>query len=259
MNLEIGASITTELAKVQLVVMTWKHFLLAFNSTNKGRVCVCFPGTLWLSFHITDAQYMVRENYRVYYSLWVVLFCLHITLSHYHYYINIFEGIELLKCLPDIYWMKDHWAVECVFKIKSNISMIFYSIYICVCVYSVFPILLWWSRECVFHLIFIIVIKWEVWIINHCLGLGHETMVHGVCLTTFLYVLLIYCDKDASKLYYFHLIGFLTDSNNDWYPNAKNAKEQLVPILLGFCIRINWVSGHVVQTHCVVWFGRLHM
>ena len=26
----------------------------------------------------------------------------------------------------------------------------------------------------------------EVWIINHCLGLGHETMVCAVCLTMFL-------------------------------------------------------------------------
>ena len=32
----------------------------------------------------------------------------------------------------------------------------------------------------------IIIIKPEVWIINHCLGLGHETMVCAVCLTMFL-------------------------------------------------------------------------
>ena len=30
------------------------------------------------------------------------------------------------------------------------------------------------------------IIKPEVWIINHCLGLGHETMVCAVCLTMFL-------------------------------------------------------------------------
>ena len=41
-----------------------------------------------------------------------------------------------------------------------------------------------WSRECVLYLI--IIIKPEVWIINHCLGLGHETMVCAVCLTMFL-------------------------------------------------------------------------
>ena len=46
--------------------------------------------------------------------------------------------------------------------------------------------MLWWSRECVLYLI--IIIKPEVWIINHCLGLGHETMVCAVCLTMFLLV-----------------------------------------------------------------------
>ena len=49
---------------------------------------------------------------------------------------------------------------------------------------SAHPILLWWSWECVLYLI--IIIKSEVWIINHCLGLGHETMVCAVCLTMFL-------------------------------------------------------------------------
>ena len=38
---------------------------------------------------------------------------------------------------------------------------------------SAYPILLWWSWECVLYLI--IIIKPAVWIINHCLGLGHET------------------------------------------------------------------------------------
>ena len=48
---------------------------------------------------------------------------------------------------------------------------------------SGWPILLWWSWECVLYLI---IIKWQVWIINHCLGSGHETMVRAVCLTVFL-------------------------------------------------------------------------
>ena len=49
---------------------------------------------------------------------------------------------------------------------------------------SAYPIILWWSWECVLYLI--IIIKPEVWIINHCLGLGHETMVCAVCLSMFL-------------------------------------------------------------------------
>ena len=32
----------------------------------------------------------------------------------------------------------------------------------------------------------IIIIKSDVWIITHCLGLGHETMVSAVCLSLFL-------------------------------------------------------------------------
>ena len=56
---------------------------------------------------------------------------------------------------------------------------------------SAYPILLWWSWECVLYLI--IIIKPEVWIINHCLGLGHETMVCAVCLTMFLRNRDIFC------------------------------------------------------------------
>ena len=68
-------------------------------------------------------------------------------------------------------------------KIKTILSIIFiFTIWGCVS--SAYPILLWWSRECVLYLI--IIIKPEVWIINHCLGLGHETMVCAVCLTVFL-------------------------------------------------------------------------
>ena len=70
-------------------------------------------------------------------------------------------------------------------KIKTILSIIFiFTIWGCVS--SAYPILLWWSRECVLYLI--IIIKPEVWIINHCLGLGHETMVCAVCLTMFLSV-----------------------------------------------------------------------
>ena len=68
-------------------------------------------------------------------------------------------------------------------KIKTILSIIFiFTIWGCAS--SAYPIILWWSRECVLNLI--IIIKPEVWIINHCLGLGHETMVCAVCLTMFL-------------------------------------------------------------------------
>ena len=66
-------------------------------------------------------------------------------------------------------------------RLRQFSQLSLYSLY--GAVYSAYPILLWWSRECVLYLI--IIIKPEVWIINHCLGLGHETMVCAVCLTMF--------------------------------------------------------------------------
>ena len=54
---------------------------------------------------------------------------------------------------------------------------------------SVYLILLWWSWECVLYLI--IIIKPEVWIVNYCLGLGHESMVCVVC--SFLDLCLLDC------------------------------------------------------------------
>ena len=50
--------------------------------------------------------------------------------------------------------------------------------------FSVFPSTLWRLRE--YILCLIIITKFEVWTITHCLGLGHETMVCAVCLSIFL-------------------------------------------------------------------------
>ena len=52
---------------------------------------------------------------------------------------------------------------------------------------SAYPIRLSCLWECVLYLI--IIIKSEVCIVNHCLGLGHETMVCAACLTMFLSIL----------------------------------------------------------------------
>ena len=38
----------------------------------------------------------------------------------------------------------------------------------------------------------IIIIKSEVWTINHCLGLGHETMVYAVYNSIFLYISIMF-------------------------------------------------------------------
>ena len=63
------------------------------------------------------------------------------------------------------------------------------------CVSSAYPFLLWWSWECVLYLI--IIIKPEVWIINHCIGLGHETKVCAICLTMFLWG----CSQNIFQVY----------------------------------------------------------
>ena len=41
----------------------------------------------------------------------------------------------------------------------------------------------------------IIIIKTEVWTIIHCLGLGHETMVSAVCLSIFVFFIIVLTGK----------------------------------------------------------------
>ena len=78
-----------------------------------------------------------------------------------------------------------YYAIECVPKIKSIRSVISYVFNISGCVSSVYPILIWWLWECVLYLF--IIIKSDVWIINHRWELGQETMVRAVYLHMFLY------------------------------------------------------------------------
>ena len=53
------------------------------------------------------------------------------------------------------------------------------------------------------YILYLIIIKSEVWTITHCVGLGHETMVSAVCLSIFLPVPqgCCYCYKDKETLY----------------------------------------------------------
>ena len=73
---------------------------------------------------------MMCANNRVHYGLMVVYGYLHITLPHHHHHSDLSEGIELLKCLSDIF------CLECVSKIRSVPSIIFYAIYRGLCVLS---------------------------------------------------------------------------------------------------------------------------
>ena len=58
-------------------------------------------------------------------------------------------------------------------------------LYVGLCVFSLPTLIV--MIEKIYILRLIIIIKSEVWIITHCLGLGHETMVYAVCLSIFLY------------------------------------------------------------------------
>ena len=75
------------------------------------------------------------------------------------------------------------YSVECVFKIKSILSVIFYAIYVA----GFFN----WSISLsiimkTYQFNLIIAIKSETWIINQCWGLGNEIMVCTLYLALFL-------------------------------------------------------------------------
>ena len=137
---------------------------------------IYFPGTLGPCFHYWCSVYGICKWSD---TLWPVG------------RVRLFADYTIsLSSLCRLVWK--HWTTKMlvrymmpsVSKIKTILSIIFiFTIWGCVS--SAYPIL-WWSRECVLYLI--IIIKPEVWIINHCLGLGHETMVCAVCLTMFLWI-----------------------------------------------------------------------
>ena len=120
---------------------------------------------------------MMCANNQVHSGLVVVFVCLYITLSHYHHYTDLSEGILLLKCLSVIF------GLECVSKIKSILSIMFHAIYGAVCIQLTHFSYNECQNTCTLsyyhhqigsttHL--------------HCLGLGHETMVCAVCLSIIL-------------------------------------------------------------------------
>ena len=118
-------------------------------------------------------QIMMSANIQIHFGLQIVFVCLYITPSHYHHCANLSEDIELMKCLSDIF------CRVCEYDYAYFLSYPLYNIW--GCVFSVYPFPSWWLRE--YTLCLIIIIKSEVWIIIHCLGLGHETMVCAVCLS----------------------------------------------------------------------------
>ena len=83
------------------------------------------PGKTGICF-IIIVQFMKSANIRIRFGLQIVLVSLYSTPSHHHHCANLSEGIELIKCLSDIF-------VECVSKIKHILSVIHYTICGAVC------------------------------------------------------------------------------------------------------------------------------
>ena len=53
---------------------------------------------------ISIVQFMMSANIRIRFGLQIVLVCLYSTPSHYHHCASLSEGIELIKCLLDMFW-----------------------------------------------------------------------------------------------------------------------------------------------------------
>ena len=69
---------------------------------------------------IIIVHFMMSANIRIRFGLQIILVCLYSTPSHYHHFANLSEGIEIIKCLSDIFCR--------VCKIKHIISVIHYTI-----------------------------------------------------------------------------------------------------------------------------------
>ena len=126
----------------------------------------------------------------------------------FHYYCAVYDECKYL----DMFWLADrtrlfvqytislsslckliwrHWTykipvryiLSSVWVRLSIFSLLFILHYVGLYVFSL-PISLVMIER--IYILCLIIIKSEVWTINHCLGLGHETMVSAVCLYIFL-------------------------------------------------------------------------
>ena len=57
-------------------------------------------------------QFMTSVNSRIRFGLQIVLVCLYRAPSHYHHCANLFESIELMKCLCDIFCRVCEWRLS---------------------------------------------------------------------------------------------------------------------------------------------------
>ena len=113
------------------------------------------------------------------FGLQIVFVCLYITPSHYHHCAN-FIWRHWTDKMPVRYNLSSVWVRLSIFSQLSIIQ------YMRLCVFSL--AISFVMTERLYILCLIIIIKSEVWIITHCLGLGQETMLCAVCFSIFLYI-----------------------------------------------------------------------
>ena len=137
-----------------------------------GYICV-------LVLFLLLCRFMVFANNRMHYGPMVVFIYLQFTLPHCYHYADVSEGIGILKYKLVRYILP---SVCLRFSQFSQLSVIKY---MGPCVISLPIPLMMIIIICILY--FDIIIKWEVWLNCHCLGLAHETMTCGVCLSIILY------------------------------------------------------------------------
>ena len=93
-----------------------------------GFTHICVSWNSWVLHLWLLCSLMMSANNRLRCGLVVVFGYFHITLHHWYHYANLFEDMELLKCLSDIF------CSECASKIRSVPTIIFHAIYGAVCI-----------------------------------------------------------------------------------------------------------------------------
>ena len=125
---------------------------------------------------ISIVQFMMSANSRIRVGLQILFVCLYITPSHYHHCANFIWRHWIYK-MPVRCNVSSAWVRLSIFSHSSIIQ----SVGLCIFSLSISFVMI----ERIYRLCLIIIIKSEVWTINRCLGLGHETMVCTVCLCIF--------------------------------------------------------------------------
>ena len=168
---------------------------------------------------IIIVQFMMSANSRIHFALQIVLVCLYSTPSHYHF-AKLSEDIELIKCLSDIFCQ--------VCKIKHILSVIHYTICGAVCFqFTHSPCDDW--KNMIYTLSYY---HHQIGSMNHCLGLGHETMVWAVCLSIFLSENNFWYQKiisDIRKSWHFLISEIHTFSDiRNWFPGIRKSVSKSI-------------------------------